>query len=272
MREGIAAAELGQGTNLALMYYRCLPNEVLGGATKQGFLKQIAMRTPGPAYAQAFESYRASLESLGQECVVFEAEARSPIVYGLAEKGVLENGLRFARPFGVPRIDGSALKGGMRRELARRLGLRDSLAELQVDGKGETFAPNKGLEDLRRSVAPELHPQLEAWMAAFGAPDQVGAFDIFDAWLIPSNEPPLMLDVVTVHHPKYYKGEDPVPNDWDEPIPIAFLSVRPLTKFLFSFRAMPDWQPLVKEVLAAVLEKRGVGGKTNAGYGRFRCL
>jgi CRISPR type III-B/RAMP module RAMP protein Cmr6 len=62
-----------------------------------------------------------------------------------------------------------------------------------------------------------------------------GAVVFHDAW--PCRWPTLFVDVVAVHHPKYYQAEDdkvPPPGDWEDPIPTTFLAVSPGTEFAFA--------------------------------------
>lgn len=100
----------------------------------------------------------------------------------------------------------------------------------------------------------------------------------------------LELDVVTVHHKKYYAGPER-PNDpasvraWEhewgtapdieEPVPIVFPAVAP--GHVFAFSLMPirthaaAMLPPVRAWLACGLSTFGIGAKTNAGYGWFEC-
>lgn len=262
-------------SNFSLEYFRVVKPDALSGGDadqKHRHLDRVAKIKPGPEYRAAFERYAASLAEMAPECASFRSKARSPVAFGLAEKGVLENGLRFAKPFGVPRIDGSALKGAMRRALARRLGLTDKLGAKK--GDGEVFSPDATLKELAKGFPEEKQKALSAWMDAFGHLEGAGAFEVYDAWLAPADAPPLMVDVVTPHHPGYYRGEKgfDTPKEWEEPIPAAFLCVRAGVEFLFAFRAPEAWHGLLKDLLSEVVEREGIGGKTNAGYGRFAPL
>lgn len=100
----------------------------------------------------------------------------------------------------------------------------------------------------------------------------------------------LELDVVTVHHKKYYAGPEDAKNlqsvaqwehewgtapDIEEPIPIIFPAVAPGHVFAFNLVPMhgPDEELLkcARIWLATGLETFGLGAKTNAGYGWFDC-
>lgn len=100
----------------------------------------------------------------------------------------------------------------------------------------------------------------------------------------------LELDVVTVHHKKYYAGperpDDPASvhaweRDWgtapdiEEPVPNVFPTVAPGHVFAFALaplRGCPgDTLKQARAWLACGLSTFGIGAKTNAGYGWFDC-
>jgi CRISPR type III-B/RAMP module RAMP protein Cmr6 len=73
-----------------------------------------------------------------------------------------------------------------------------------------------------------------------------------------------------VHHPDYYRnrGQGVWPTDFDDPIPMPFLVVKPGAKFLLAIDApSKDWGAFVIELLKWSLRNLGVGGKTSSGYG-----
>ena len=100
-----------------------------------------------------------------------------------------------------------------------------------------------------------------------------GYITVFDDLWVPGSAPtPLALDVLTVHHPDYYKSSPPnrveAPTDFDQPTPVHFLTGR--GKFLFALVAPDDkWRDYLNKLLPQALRFRGIGAKTSAGYGRF---
>ena len=81
------------------------------------------------------------------------------------------------------------------------------------------------------------------------------------------------MDTVTVHHKSYYetKGKD-YPTDFDDPVPIQFVSVKPGVSFLFALEipgASAEWIRFAEKMLEYTLRNVGLGGKTSAGYGWF---
>lgn len=101
-----------------------------------------------------------------------------------------------------------------------------------------------------------------------------------DGWANPHAEGWFEVDVLTPHHSDYYAGKDQLPDDSKDPIPSSFLTVRrgvtydiPLSLTALG-RAMPP--PIQKSLLdfmvnvvTAVLDRWGIGGKSGSGYGRM---
>jgi CRISPR-associated protein Cmr6 len=256
------------GDNLALKYQRYVPEEALRGdhEKKRQFLPGLADFKPHCCYNDAFERYKAALNSL-QNTVVFEMQCASPLAIGTGAKSVLEVGLSFQVPYGLPYLPGSSLKGAMRRAAADALNITDELTE-DKDAKRSGYSPEKKLSEW--GVNSE-DAKIRLWAEIFGTVEAAGAFEVFDAWLVPTSKP-MMLDTVTVHFGEYYKskGKKP-PRDGDAPNPIAMLAVRPKTKFLFAVQACDQASAeSTAEILKGVLKKYGAGAKTNAGYGYFR--
>ncbi len=151
---------------------------------------------------------------------------------GLGGESVLEVGIRLNHCYGTPVIPGSAIKGIVRARIE------------------------------------------DAALQGFLFGDQNGAgFVMFqDAWWIPENRSPLVLDVITVHHPAYYSGNGP-PTDFDNPNPVQFLSVRGSFLFIAEFLGNEEsghWKGYLESLLKETLENEGIGGKRAAGYGRLQ--
>jgi CRISPR-associated protein Cmr6 len=96
-----------------------------------------------------------------------------------------------------------------------------------------------------------------------------------DTW--PTAWPPLMVDIVNNHHPDYYqhKDNDHPPGDWENPVPVYFLAVKPGTTFTFALSkrrqdVADDLLDLARQWLLGALCHFGAGAKTNAGYGVFK--
>lgn len=210
--------------------------------------QEVVRLTVSPTYGIFFESWRDALTHAGT--VMFEAKALGRLAVGLGAESVLENNLSIHRTYGVPYIPGSALKGLAARYARQRL--EDEAWHTEVNQRGDI---------IRRG---------EAYRVLFGDTAEAGYVTFFDALYVPNSAPqnrPLVLDVITVHHPKYYQGESAPPADWDSPTPVPFLSAR--GSYLIALFGPDAWVDVAFQILARALREEGIGAKTNSGYGRM---
>ena len=208
-----------------------------GENAKAGHFKQAAGQAVPEDYGAFFARWRSALEESG--AVAREACAQGRLILGLGGESVLETSITIHRTYGVPYIPGSALKG-----LAARFA-RNSLQEGWAKGA-------------------------EAYTTLFGDTSEAGYVTFFDALYIPGSaaqDRPLALDVITVHHPNYYRGEDKPPADWDSPIPVPFASAT--GSYLVALHGPQRWVEAALAILKLALEKEGVGARTSSGYGRL---
>jgi CRISPR-associated protein Cmr6 len=167
------------------------------------------------------------------------------MVIGLGGENVLEPGLALHPLYGTPYIPGTALKG-----------LASHYCD-QVWGKSD---------DRFRRDKKQYHATF------FGTGDDSGHIIFHDAWIHPDTlNTSLNRDIMTPHHTGYYM-KDEAPTDFDDPIPISFLSISGTFHIALSCDA-PDpggkWTGLAFRILSEALEHWGIGGKTSAGYGRM---
>lgn len=227
---------------LALQRYLAQHDENKDSA--RALLKHIANSELPPAYKAAFERWKGALDRQG--AVFLEAATCTPLAIGLGNASPLENGLALYHTYGTPYLPGSALKGLLRR-VAGHYGLSE---------QEQAVLLGEGPDSKRKTQGNAAY--LVYW----------------DGWLDPASSKPFQPDVITVHHPQYYgsKGQD-WPTDFDDPNPVAFLSVRPGVKFHIPITSpaenAQDWPYKAAELLKWGLENLGLGGKTNAGYGYF---
>ena len=223
-------------------------------------------------YTQWLDSLRADRSE------ALEGTLSSRMLVGHGEASAVEVGLTFHHTWGVPMIPGSALKGLLSNYLQANYGPDPSekdpdLAAQRERFRGVTWQGNtikRGPGDVSRVLfgAPEAEQDDDA-------PDQGatrGAIIFHDALLIPERAPcaPLAHDVLTVHQKDYYNQRDGLrPNDYDDPNPVSFLTVRPKIRFLIALSGPADWLPFTLKLLQEALCEWGVGGKTSLGYGRF---
>lgn len=191
------------------------------------------------AYARFFQRWQDALVQIG--AVPKHAKVLGRLSIGLGAEGVLETAITLHHTYGVPYIPGSALKG-----------LAASYARQRL--KKEDWGPKS---------------TNGAYGILFGDTDSAGYVTFFDALYVPGSGhqgQALYLDVITVHHPDYYQG-DQAPADWDNPTPIPFLSTT--GDYLLALAGDPQWVEAAYKILALALSEEGVGAKTSSGYGRM---
>jgi CRISPR-associated protein Cmr6 len=201
-----------------------------------------------PVYTLAFKRWDAQLQL--QDAVRSLLSVQGRLVIGLGGENVLETGITLHHIYGVPFIPGAALKG-----------LATHYCDQVWGGKDESFKCTG-----------------EYYQALFGTTEDSGHIVFYDAWITPESLTPpkgLVLDVMTPHHQDYYAACDAekAPTDFDDPNPVTFFSVT--GSFLVSVSCDVNdergqkWAKLAATLLSEALEFWGVGGKTNAGYGRL---
>lgn len=206
--------------------------------------KRVADSHSPPLYSIAYCRWKRVLSSLPLRIRLQKFQVVGRVIVGLGNESARETSITLHPLYGVPLLPGSALKG-----LARHY------AEIAVGG--------------RLATGGDHHRVL------FGDQASAGYVTFFDAWYCPGSAPedrPLALDVMTVHHPRYYRWpgkEDPGPSDFDDPNPVRFLSARGC--FLAALAGPSgEWAELAMDLLARALEGWGIGAKTSAGYGRMK--
>jgi len=166
---------------------------------------------------------------------------------GLGDESVLETSVALHHTYGVPVIPGSALKG-----MAAHC-VRDRLADARWGHwEGDCFIAG------------------DAYRVIFGDTANAGYITFFDALYVPGSGfkgQALWPDVITVHHPKYYRGDNEPPADWDSPNPVPFLSAT--GSYLVALGGPEAWVERTFEILGHALQEYGVGAKTSSGYGRM---
>lgn len=207
---------------------------------EEELLESVSNAKAGEPYVHAFRRWSNWLEVRGYQSLY--AELTSSLAIGLGNESPLEVGLTVHHTYGMPVIPGSAIKGMCRR------GASKLVAERKVT--------------------------LEQFSALFGDTGSASCLVFYDGWYDPESVDgkPFHRDVITVHHPDYYKKKgDVCPTDFDDPTPVPFLVVRRHAKFLFVIGApSKEWGKFATELLRWCLENLGVGAKTNAGYGYFK--
>jgi len=225
------------------------------------------------------------LEKQNYKVFFYPFTSRSRLIIGLGSIHPLETSITLHHIFGIPYIPGSALKGVCRMvafwELAQNFGVIEDerkLQELQKKFYGELVDNN------------DKNKEILKYQLLFGAQNFKGLLLFLDAYPEISGDGKLFdLDVMNVHYPKYYSGNEP-PADWQNPNPIFFLTVKEGIVFNFYVlfdefrfnRLKKDKSELtsvledlnieneVKSLLKQALQNFGIGAKTSLGYGIFQ--
>ena len=254
MRDAITrlAAARGRGQHPGLLLQRYLFHPA-DGSERWAAEKRDLLRTVRDAandgelrglYRAAFDRWTRAL-SADPPPIDLTTEGR--LIVGLGSESVLETGIRLHHTYGLPVIPGSALKGVSAHYCNAAWG--------SVEPK---FVRETG----------EYHRLL------FGTTDDSGCATFHDAWLVPNSPNPLVLDVMTPHHPEWLDGTKP-PTDFDSPVPVSFVSVTGTFRVAVSWNGpaghpqSSNWTRLALGLLKEALREWGVGGKTSSGYGRL---
>lgn len=175
------------------------------------------------------------------------------MIIGLGAESVMETSITLHRTYGTPYIPGSALKG-----LAASYAHRFMGQEWRKETKNSSIG-----------IAHEI---------MFGSQDSTGYVVFHDALYVPDSynrkpNQPLEPDILTVHHQKYYQGDNVAPADWDSPVPIPLLSAQGSYLLAVSGNSGDvefdnKLTNLVIDILELALRDEGIGAKTSSGYGR----
>ncbi|MCP4427405.1 MAG: type III-B CRISPR module RAMP protein Cmr6 [Chloroflexi bacterium] len=238
-----------QCRNFGLLFDRFVPygpGWVMEGSQKSDAAQKLVNEINGwrdSAYKQMFEAIRARhTQTIRlQNGRSFTAHPEWRLAIGLGYDSAFETGLTLHRTYGCPYIPGSALKG-------------------------MTLAWVKAIKEQENITDEEI-------TTVFGSDDtdnpQSGSIIFYDA--LPITPPALEIDMMNPHYPDYYRpNKAAYPTDWQDPVPVYFITVAAQMQFLFGVGARRGHDDLVGKAegwLKDALENAGVGGKTTSGYG-----
>lgn len=187
-------------------------------------------------YSRCFGRWKSVYES-DETCRLFPITTSSRLIIGSGNMTAFEFGMMLNKPWGLPYIPGSTLKGCVR-----------------------SFLCENGYSN---EVITEL----------LGSNDISGSVAFFDTWLDPQSSKVFERDITTVHYQKYYspkKDEDPDLRGMLDPVPVSFVAIKPNTTFYVLLQGENTVQlDFIKEQLLAALKCNGIGSKKTLGYGRF---
>jgi CRISPR type III-B/RAMP module RAMP protein Cmr6 len=242
--------EPGSPGNPALFFDRGMSRDDGTKGWKEKSLQTFAatFNRRDPSEYKSFLTRRAAiLEHLAAHTLDRTTQTR--LVIGLGLPSPIETGFLFDRLTGCPYLPGSSVKGLLR-----------ATARLVQDGEIEGGKDFWTAANLEKIFGPEIE---RGKIARKGKAVFYDAFPI--AW------PMLEVDVLTPHYKAYYgdKKEKEAPADWDNPNPVAFLTVKAGTAFRFAVQASERDAEELEKLLDLGLDWLGIGAKKSAGYGIF---
>jgi CRISPR-associated protein Cmr6 len=277
MRDELVRAGVPQ--HLGLAYGSWAPS----GDVSDGWLSKVADIPISDDYAHAFVRWKASFTAPGDRTA--ELTLNSRLLVGHGNPSPTDVGLTVHHTWGAPIIPGSALKGLLAHYVEATLGPDDmSVGPAEHKDEDRDRAYFRGVTWKDRRI---VHGPGPVYRELFGAPDadddaifrqnqqlagaSKGRVTFHDALYVPRSnrdDRPFVVDVLTVHQARYYQSLGAhFPCDYDDPIPVQFLTVRPRAKFLLALSGEPEWTELAASLLSDALHGWGAGGKTAAGYG-----
>lgn len=251
VHETIASEKTLGGDNLGLAFDRlvsefddpsakehCIKDKVLEIFSGYSVVKHQKLKE---SYIYAFNKWKEAVCSQ-EQTLAFDIVGLSKIILGSGNASALEVGVHLNRPWGVPYISGSSIKGVLASYLRNTKTLAmDSLEYVNI------FGGNYNQKKYSGSV-------------------------IFnDAWLYPDNESWFERDIINPHYQKYYSGTR-FPDGMESPIPVQTLTLRNGLSFFVSMQGPEELLQYLKNVLQKAFEDNGIGAKTAVGYGRFKVV
>ena len=220
---------------------------------KSDFLRRFrsSFTQPQPDFTAFLARRDSALKVIGAQSLTLASATR--LVIGLGLPHPFETGFLFDRLSGCPYLPGSSVKGLVR-----------GAARLVIAGELEG---NQGFwsDHFAGLLGPEM---------AGGVPAAKGKAAFYDAF--PDRWPELEIDVLTPHYRAYYEASvPPPPGDWEDPVPVPFLTVKAGTPFRFYFSAarevrLKDAPAEIEMLLRTALDWLGIGAKKATGYGSFK--
>jgi len=213
-----------------------------------------------------------SLKESGYLIEQFDLKLQWRLIVGLGASHPQETSMTLHHIFGIPYIPGSALKGVSRHYMIWKFvdeNEKKLNSLLDISNFVELLEKlNKALEKEENLPVSVGNISFKDLIHIFGTQNRQGKIIFFDAY--PIEEIKLKIDIMNPHYPDYYTKDKP-PTDWQNPIPIKFLTVED-TKFRFYLATKHKDQNLLnhaRKILNDALLNYGVGAKTSLGYGLF---
>ncbi|MCQ2103252.1 MAG: type III-B CRISPR module RAMP protein Cmr6 [Fibrobacter sp.] len=192
-------------------------------------------------YSYAFKQWKSALERQ-ENALCFSVVALSKVILGSGNASSIEVGLNLNKPWGVPYISGSSIKGAIASYL-RRTG----------------------------TMSEESADYVNIFGGAYNNEKYSGSVVFNDAWLYFDTDSWFVKDIINPHYQKYYNG-DGMPNGMDSPVPVKTLALDSGLSFFVSMQGPRELLEYLKNVMEKAFEEVGIGAKTAVGYGRFKVV
>ena len=270
LRENIWENKLaGKAEHTGLLLQRYLKDQETGDGgesrARTGLFETAlkAQKKALPLYEKCFEEWQKSFFLTNDFCgAVGSAETKGRMIIGLGTQNVLEAGIALHHLYGMPYLPGSALKG-----------LAAHYCHTVWGSWDDRFCDPEALPS---DVSKEAG---SFFCTLFGTTEESGIVCFHDALIAPEclekEEFGIKHDTLTPHHSDYYGGKKPYPTDFDDPVPVSFLSVTGVFRLFLTCNGEDahgyarSWVKMAWKILKEALEEWGIGGKTSSGYGRM---
>lgn len=275
--------------HVGLGYDRWAPLDATSGKIpddrRREWLRDLAGTRVSAHYSHAYQRWVESLKAEGAQLAEIEMAGRLLVGHGNPSPTAV--GLTVHHTWGVPLIPGSALKGLLNHYVDSVYGpVETGMHPMDPAFPAEERArsPFRGVTwnggrvehgpgEIHRALFGAPAAKSDAYFEEVGAGETAGLVVFQDALFIPGSvsDRPFAADVLTVHQKAFYDSKgDNNPNDYGDPNPVSFLTVKPHARFLIALSGPEEWARLAFALLRDALVEWGVGGKTTSGYGHIR--
>jgi CRISPR-associated protein Cmr6 len=227
-------------------------------------LRNVVERNQG-LFKEIVDRQKSSFKDcFGNRLIETEMMLVSRLVIGLGIESVFGTSMAIQRPWGIPYIPGSAIKGAT----------RNWVISFYFNGSEESALRDTGFRYIFGFATEETPLGGEA-----SSRGEIMFFDSFP--VCPFG---LDRDVMTPHFGPYYMEQKP-PGDYYSPVPVTFLTMSEGTVFRIFLAAkhglatiqdgiFKGSKPLqaAREWMTRAVSEHGLGAKTAVGYGLFRKL
>lgn len=241
---------------------------------KEKLIETITSVKPNDLYLLAFNRWLdATHEDGNANFATVTAKVNLRLFSGLSTGGTLETGATTHHTYGMPILPGSSIKGAVRSYTEHLFAERDENDTLKFEKSGNT---NKIIIQKNYQQVLDILFGTDSYD---DSQEDAGYLIWHDAWWIPwvdeegtlltgENYKPFVGDVVTVHHPEYYKPNSLVEAlDMESPMPNQQIAIQ--GAFYFVIEGEQKWVYFAKELLKETITSAGLGSKGSSGYGYF---